>query len=269
MECRLRQNQIVRLDASYPFCITSLFKYQRLFLWQNCGLGGRGGAAEDIKRGPEQGGCLSNAYWRTTHSSHFIPPKKKKKLSRLSSHVQISNYGLDSDLRESLFPSHLAYTHVAQTHVVRRLEPLRCCLLAMNHGPRVGLQYFIVKLFRAELFMGTVEDSRGDPLHFLKRRVERSIWRKRRHPLSMPCSYKRRPLGLQLSLIEGCLPLTRRNNQREIESRLKKQLGRALMVFHNFLTYGKLYASPSSRRRPTIRAASAFKLTNQRRQMIK
>lgn len=62
---------------------------------------------------------------------------------------------------------------------------LRCCLLAVNHGPRVGLQYFIVKLFRVELFSGTVEDSRGDLLHF-KRRGERSIWRERRGPLSMP-----------------------------------------------------------------------------------
>lgn len=43
---------------------------------------------------------------------------------------------------------------------------LRRCLLAVNHGPRVGLQYFIVKLFRVELFSGTVEDSRGDLLHF-------------------------------------------------------------------------------------------------------
>lgn len=52
-------------------------------------------------------------------------------------------------------------------HVVQWLKPLCCCLLAMNHGLRVGLQYFIVKLFRVELFNGTVEDSRGDPLHFL------------------------------------------------------------------------------------------------------
>lgn len=153
-------------------------------------------------------------------------------------------------------------------HVVQWLKPLRCCLLAVNHGPRVGLQYFIVKLSRVELFNGTVEDSRGDPLHFFKRRVERSIWRKRRRPLSMPRSYKRRPLGLQLSLIEGCLPLTRRNNQREIESRFKKSLGRALMVFHYFLTYRKLCAFPSSCRRLTI-GASTFGLTNQRRYIIK
>lgn len=35
-----------------------------------------------------------------------------------------------------------------------------------------------------------------------------------------------RPPGLQLSLIEGCLPHARWNNQREIESRLKSSAAR-------------------------------------------
>lgn len=141
-------------------------------------------------------------------------------------------------------------------------------LPAMNHGRRVGLQYFIAKLFRVELFNGTLKDSRGEPQHFLNSGgTERSGGAEHTEKtpllLAMPRSYKRRPPGLQLSLIDGCLPLTRRKNQQEIESR---HLHWALMIFHNFPTRWKLYvpflSSEADDQRERVRGEHITEINN-------
>lgn len=141
--------------------------------------------------------------------------------------ISTSNLNILKKKSASLCPFfHPTYMHAAWTacRAVARAPPL---LFARDESrPACRSSIFHCETF-PELNYSTARRKRipWRPATLFKRRVERSIWRKRRRPLSMPRSYKRRPLGLQLSLIEGCLPLTRRNNQREIESGLKKKNG--------------------------------------------
>lgn len=87
-----------------PFCITSLFKYRRLFLWQNCGLGG---ALLQTSKGArnKEAVCRMLIGGPHTHSCRSVPfyPAKKKSWSSCSSRVQISRTGLHSVLQKFFF----------------------------------------------------------------------------------------------------------------------------------------------------------------------